>query len=96
MYCSIEIDNRLYYYDTDNFYDLSIPLDFEGPQVNYFDVEKASTTPFKSDAVIGDTEQGGSCNFDVVSLIPHCNGTHIECVGHIVHENIFVNQLIYL
>ena len=94
MYCSIEIDNRLYHYDTDNFYDLSIPLDFEGPQANYFDVEKASATPFKNDAVIGDTEQGGGCNFDVVSFIPHCNGTHTECVGHIVHENIFVNQLI--
>ncbi len=94
MYCSIEIDTRLYHYNTDHYYDLSIPVDFNGEQANYFDVERAKATPFKSDKVIGDTTQGGGCNFDVVSFIPHCNGTHTECVGHIVNEDIQVHTMI--
>ncbi|MBC8323887.1 MAG: cyclase family protein [Candidatus Marinimicrobia bacterium] len=94
MHCSIEIDNRLYQYNTDHFHDLSIPMNFNGDQANYFDVKRASTKPFQNENVIGDTKQGGGCNFDVVSFIPHCNGTHTECVGHIVDEDIHVNAII--
>jgi kynurenine formamidase len=35
---------------------------------------------------VGSTRQGGSCNVDRISLIPHCNGTHVEHVGHIVDQ----------
>jgi arylformamidase len=94
MRCSIKIDNRLYYYNTDHFHDLSIPMNFDGDQANYFDVERASTNPFQNENIIGDTKQGGGCNFDVVTFIPHCNGTHTECVGHIVDEDIHVNAII--
>ncbi len=94
MYSSVEIDSRLNHYNTENFIDLSIPMDFNGDQANYFDVERAKATPFKSESVIGDTKQGGGCNFDVVTFIPHCNGTHTECVGHIVDEDIHVNDMI--
>lgn len=94
MYSSVEIDTRLYHYNTDHFIDLSIPVDFNGDQANYFDVDRAKATPFKSENVIGDTKQGGGCNFDVVTFIPHCNGTHTECVGHIVNEDVHVNDMI--
>ncbi len=94
MVCSIKIDTRHYNYNTDHFIDLSIPVDFKGDQVNYFDVERAVAEPFKSEHVIGDTTAGGSCNFDVITFIPHCNGTHTECVGHIVDEDIYVNKMI--
>lgn len=33
---------------------------------------------------IGDTRQGGSCNCEVLTLVPHCNGTHTESAGHVV------------
>jgi len=94
MYSSVEIDSRLYHYNTDYFIDLSIPLDFKGDQANYFDVGRATAAPYKSESVIGDTKQGGGCNFDVVTFIPHCNGTHTECVGHIVDEDVHVSKLI--
>ena len=32
---------------------------------------------------VGDTEQGGSCNVSIVTLNPHCNGTHTESIAHI-------------
>jgi hypothetical protein len=34
----------------------------------------------------------GSCNFERVTFIPHCNGTHTECVGHITKQRISVRD----
>ena len=94
MNCSISIDNQSYVFDTEIFFDLSIPINFKGDQVNFFDVSSATSVPYKSGEIIGSTKKGGGCNFDVISLIPHCNGTHTECVGHIVDEEININTIL--
>lgn len=93
MIANFILDSKTYRYNTDHFYDLSIPIDFTGKQANFFDVERAVSKPYQKGNVIGDTQRGGGCNFDVLTLIPHCNGTHTECVGHIVNEDVFVSQL---
>ena len=77
-------------YDISNPIDISIPLRFDGPQPNAFGVEPAISTPCEYGSLIGDTRRGGSCNFERVTFIPHCNGTHTECVGHITDQRISV------
>lgn len=72
--------------------DISIPLRFSGPQPNVYGVEPASATACEYGTLVGDTRRGGSCNFERVTLIPHCNGTHTECVGHITNERISVRE----
>lgn len=72
--------------------DISIPLRFNGPQPNAYGVEKASSKPCESGDLVGDTRRGGSVNFEQYTFIPHCNGTHTECVGHITHERISVRD----
>ena len=72
--------------------DLSIPLRFNGPQPNAFGVEPATAKACAYGDLVGDTRRGGSCNFEQITLIPHCNGTHTECVGHITHERISVRH----
>jgi hypothetical protein len=42
---------------------------------------------------VGRTRQGGSCNVDVLRLIPHCNGTHTETISHIVNGEIWIGHL---
>jgi arylformamidase len=32
--------------------------------------------------------RGSSCNCEVITLIPHCNGTHTECAGHLTRERL--------
>lgn len=64
--------------------DLSIPLRFNGPQPNAFGVDAATSVS------LGDTRDGSSVNFEQYTFIPHCNGTHTECVGHITVERISV------
>lgn len=72
--------------------DLSIPMRFGAPQPNAYGVEPATSTACEYGSLIGDTRRGGSCNFERVSLVPHCNGTHTECVGHITDERISVRE----
>jgi kynurenine formamidase len=74
--------------------DISIPLHFNGPQPNAFGVEPATSSPCVSGSLVGDTRQGGSCNFESYTFIPHCNGTHTECVGHITHERFSVRDFL--
>lgn len=68
------------------FIDISIPLRFGGPQPNAFGVEPATAK------TLGDTRTGSSVNFEQYTFTPHSNGTHTECVGHIVDERISVRE----
>ncbi|MEM1000350.1 MAG: cyclase family protein [Bacteroidota bacterium] len=74
--------------------DISILLEFDGPQPNTYGVPKASAVAFEGGGFVGDTRRGGGCNFETYTLTPHCNGTHTECVGHITDERIPVAEVL--
>jgi hypothetical protein len=67
---------------------LARPLDFGGPQPQHFGAPAASARPFEVGDFKGAVARGASCNCEVISLIPHCNGTHTECVGHLTRERL--------
>lgn len=92
MILSIEINQKNYKIDVENPLSIAIPLQFNGDQPNAYGVEKATSKPCEAGALVGDTRRGGSCNFEQIKFIPHCNGTHTECVGHITHERISVHD----
>src|SRR5690349_15224478 len=79
-------------FDLDDPIDISIPLKFNGPQPNAYGVEPATSKACEYGELVGDTRRGGSCNFERITFIPHCNGTHTECVGHITKERISVRD----
>ncbi len=89
---SIQINNRAYKFNAGEPIDISVPLDFNDAQPNAYGVEKATSKPCEAGSLIGDTRRGGSCNFEEYKFIPHCNGTHTECVGHITDERIAVRD----
>ena len=89
---TLVLDNVEYRFDPADPIDISIPLNFNGSQPNAYGVEPAISRPCASGELVGDTRQGGSCNFEQYTLIPHCNGTHTECVGHITHERIAIRD----
>ncbi len=66
--------------------DLAIPLDLHGAQPRHFGAPAASAQPLELAGFTGAVAQGASCNCEVVTLIPHCNGTHTECVAHLTRE----------
>ncbi len=68
--------------------DIAIPLDFAAQQPGHFGAPSASTQPFSVPGFSGSVAQGASCNCNVITLIPHCNGTHTECAGHLTTERL--------
>lgn len=92
MIISFEFEDRIYKIDAEKPLSIAIPLNFNGEQPNAYRVEKATSKPCEAGEMIGDTRRGGSVNFEQYKFIPHCNGTHTECVGHITHKRISVNE----
>jgi kynurenine formamidase len=62
---------------------IAIPLDFDGPQAACFDAPPASARPLHA---------GLGCNCEMLTLTPHCNGTHTECVGHLTEDKVAVSE----
>ena len=92
MRIKIELSGHAREYRAENAIDISIPLRFNGPQPNAYGVEPAVSEACEYGSLIGDTRRGGSCNFERYTFIPHCNGTHTECIGHITNERISVRE----
>jgi kynurenine formamidase len=67
---------------------LAIELDFSADQPRHFGAPPANTQPFSVPGFSGSVARGASCNCNVITLIPHCNGTHTECVGHLTTERL--------
>ena len=88
MMATIQLNGRDFVVDLEKPLEISIPLQFNGPQPNAYGVEPARSTPVVAGDLVGDTRQGGSVNFEKYMFVPHCNGTHTECVGHVTHERI--------
>jgi kynurenine formamidase len=65
---------------------LAIDLDFSDRQPRHFGAPQAVSRPFAVPGFSGSVEHGASCNCQTLTLIPHCNGTHTECVGHLTRE----------
>jgi len=72
--------------------DLSWPLNFNGPNPSAFSIPSPSREPLRMGAFVGSVSEGGSCNVFALSLHPHGQGTHTECVGHISREPIYLND----
>lgn len=74
--------------------DLSKPLDISIPlgQVKCFYAPDVTMTPYASGDFIGSVKKGAPVNFYNVTLNPHGNGTHTECLGHITRKQESVNK----
>lgn len=82
-----------------NFQDLSEPQDSANidenrrAQPNAFHLPDAHAAPARAGDFVGDTRLGGSANCANIHLNPHGNGTHTECVGHVVDEPVAVGEM---
>lgn len=70
--------------------DIAIPLDFQGPQPSSFGAPPARAQVYRDGDFVGEVKGGGSCRVMAHELIPHCNGTHTECAGHLTAEPLFL------
>jgi arylformamidase len=89
----LEVAGREVHVDLARPFDLSVELDFHGPQVRHFGAPRASSQPFSVSGFSGSVARGASCNCESITLIPHCNGTHTECVGHLTREALHAHRI---
>ncbi len=77
-------------------FDISRPIaPYSDNQPGAFGLVDAHAEPFrygKTEKEVLDTRMGASVNCEVLMFCSHANGTHTECVGHIVNERIFVGS----
>jgi arylformamidase len=73
--------------------ELALELNFDAQQPRHFGAPAATTQPFAVPGFSGAVATGASCNCNVITLIPHCNGTHTECVGHLTAERIDAHRV---
>jgi kynurenine formamidase len=76
--------------------DIAIDLNFTAAQPRHFGAPAATTHAFAVPGFSGSVAQGASCNCNVITLIPHCNGTHTESVGHLTTEPVDAHRLVPL
>lgn len=74
---------------------LSTMLKFGNNPTNIYGVAPASTAPLRYGDSLASVEHGGACNASLISLVPHCHGTHTECVGHIMPGEHNVAKLVF-
>ncbi|MDE2050461.1 MAG: hypothetical protein KGJ72_05530, partial [Gammaproteobacteria bacterium] len=87
------MDGREVCIDITRPFDLSVELDFQGPQARHFGAPRASSEPFSVPGFPGSVARGASCNCESITLIPHCNGTHTECAGHLTREPLHAHRI---
>ena len=85
MLTNITLAKQSYRIAVDSGVSLAISVCFNDSkqQPNHFGATPALASPMQAGSFVGDTEQGGSCNVNELTLNPHCNGTHTETIAHI-------------
>lgn len=86
MILQLIINGKTYKVDSEEPLEITIPLKNGDEQVSCFHIPPYSSEPLVAGSFIGDRSQGGSVNCSLISVYPHGNGTHTECVGHISDE----------
>lgn len=73
---------------------LAMPIDFSGHEARHFGAPLPSAKPFTTPGFCGAVISGASCNCATITLTPHCNGTHTECVAHLTGETLNAHEVI--
>lgn len=84
MICQLSYKNTQLCFDTDIYYHISFGLQHGSLNPQCFYLPQPVFTPFVAGEFIGSTDQGGNCNCYTLTMSPHGNGTHTECIGHII------------
>ena len=94
MKLTAEFEGHTCAFDASAGVDIAIPLEFDASQPNAFSLRRASSEAVRAGDFVGSTADGGSVNCRDVHFNPHGNGTHTECVGHIVDEPVAVGEML--
>jgi len=82
----LECQGRRLSFDAANPHPLAIELNFDEHAPRWFGAPPPASLPLQAGNFNGRVSSGASCNASTLSLTPHCDGTHTECIGHLTRE----------
>jgi len=88
------LDGREVEVDLSRPIEIALELNFDSAQPRHFGAPAAASEAFSVPGFSGSVARGASCNCNVITLIPHCNGTHTECVGHLTTEAVDAHRVV--
>lgn len=94
MNTKITIDNQEYMVNLSKPLDISMPLVPNVENVNCYYAEQPQSEIIRMGNFVGRIGEGGSVNYEKLTLTPHGNGTHTECYGHISADEVTINQVL--
>lgn len=84
--------DRQSFINTGKAIDISLPLHGGSEAALAWNCPPIQLRPLVTDQFVGDVHQGGTFNCSTLSMVPHGNGTHTECIGHISKEPFTIHQ----
>ena len=82
----LECQGRRLSFDAANPHSLAIELNFDEHAPRWFGAPPPASLALQAGRFSGRVSSGASCNASTLSLTPHCDGTHTECIGHLTRE----------
>ena len=92
MIAKLVFGDTEYSIDLDKPLDLSIPMQSGDQNPNAWYVGSPEFKPVQLDDWEGSVASGAAVNFTKMEIIPHAQGTHTECLGHITAQQNNVNS----
>lgn len=92
MIIQVTFNGRGYRADLGKPMDISMPIQSGNENPNCYRAEPVAMETIRSGDFVGSVKEGGSVNYQKLSLTPHGNGTHTECYGHISADGATINQ----
>ena len=83
MIIQVTYSGKTYTTDLDQPIDISLPIRNGNNNPNCFWAEPVEISTITVGDFVGSVAQGGTTNYQRLSMTPHGNGTHTECFGHI-------------
>lgn len=92
MIAQLTFNNKNYTAALNNPHDISLPLKAGDQNPTCYWADPVTMEIIRSGDFTGSVKEGGSVNYQKLSLTPHGNGTHTECYGHISADRVTINQ----
>ena len=93
MDVSVTIADKTYSVNLANPIDIAIAVTGAQPQLTVNGVPATRLEPLRAGSKTLSVLKGGDLNCDSVFFVPHCNGTHTECVGHISEQRYTIREM---
>ncbi|MEH0157923.1 cyclase family protein [Limibacter armeniacum] len=92
MIVSVELNQTTHSFQLDCPIDISIPIQEGSQNPNCYYAAPVRIETIRMGSFVGSIADGGSCEYKQLTITPHGNGTHTECLTHVAGGDLTINK----